>query len=212
MRRTPLALLVPLAGCLGSVHRPVCEEVAATEVADDEVTPAGTAAELLQRVTFDGELPATWADGAATTAAVAVTRGEGPAAWVELRSSEEVTRRVGFGALYLLVAVTCDDHLRVPTKAFVATDDGALEVSAAGEATVVPDQPSGRLVFEGAFAEAVLPPGDRDPADYEGRASFVEASYDELGLLEGAAGWTGERTTADYQEAVAERVITFARE
>jgi hypothetical protein len=215
------ATLLALPGCLRTWHQPVCEEESVTEVADDEETDAGTARALLDRIAFAGPVDGTWQDGSPAEVELDVRRGAGAAEWVVLRHATEITRSLGFGASYPAIHIFCDNHLRVPVDVDVETADGELAVAVSpsvqvtGASAELPTD--GRIAVYGTspFAEAVLPEpvagagGEQDPAAFEGKRAFVTLDYDEVSLVEGAAGWEGEQETPEYHMTTIERLVTF---
>ena len=61
-------------------------------------------------------------------------------------------------------------------------------------------------VIDGPYADAKLPDGPRDPSLYNNKRSYVHLVYDEVGSIEGDAGWSGHM---DHNSAN-ERLIRFA--
>jgi hypothetical protein len=169
----------------------------------------------LDHVTLDETLPAAWQSGDPTEADVVVARGTGSAEWVEVEATTEESRSWGFGHNTPLIAVVCEDHLRVPVEAEVASSDGALAVGAAGRLEIRETGdplPGVQLHLDSAWDDAVFPASTSDPADFDNKAAWIELDYDELGLVHGAAGWTGERTDGDSAIAISEEVLTFGPE
>jgi hypothetical protein len=204
-----------MAGCFQTVHHPTCEVIDRRPVADDEVTPAGTPAELAALVGLDTELPATWWDGSEGTAQVFVA-ASGQAEWVEQEHASETTRQFGFGSVTPMIYVACPNQLELPLEADVASVDGRLGVAAEGKA-VLPD-PEGESMWgpgiphvnlDADFASSTFPDTDERPADWDRKYAFVNLSYDEVGLLEGSAGWGGSRETEEYSSGMAEYVLRF---
>ncbi len=215
-----LVFLAPLllTGCFRVVNNPTCEEVDRYEVADDEVTPAGTAEELIAMVALDTDLPGTWFDGRDATAQVLV-QPDGPAEWVEQQSITEKNRSFGFGSFTPAIYVVCPNQLELPLVADVASLDGSLGVAASGNA-YLPD-PDGESFYgpgvpivdlKGDFASSTFPPSEEDPDAWNDKYTFVNLDYDEVGFLEGSAGWGGSQQTDEVSSSMAEYVLRFAPE
>lgn len=207
-----LTLLV-LTGCFRVTNRPICEEVSAAEVSDDEQTPAGTVDELMEWLAIDTEVGGHWQDDTEVTATVKMHRGTRPAQWVELREATEQTRSLGFGGGTLLIGLSCTDHLRIPVEASVRApaDDLVVTVEDSigypGPNTL--EDSELHLSLSGRFSDATFPPGDTAPNDFTNKYSFVQLNYDEAGLVYGGAGWGGEQETEDYKRSIAEYVVQF---
>ncbi len=207
-----MRFIIPIllaSGCFQVTHTPACEELSVTEVADDEATPAGTAQEIIDNVQFDEEIPAVWDNGETTTAIVHVER-TGSAEWVEVAATTIKSRSVGFGEVYLMMAVQCDDTLRVPLDVDVTTPDGPLSVNASGYANRTRIDVPAHVYASGRFADSEFPATEHDPGDFTDKYSFVNLMYDELGLIEGSAGWGGNQETDDSSMSLAEYVLDFS--
>jgi len=215
MRSLPALSLLLATGCFQVVNSPTCEELDRFEVADDEVTPAGTAAELAALVGLNTDLPGTWWDGSEATARVLV-EASGPAEWVEQQSGTDKSRRFGFGSVTPAIYVVCPNQLELPLVADVASVDGALGVAVDGVARLA--DPDGETLYgpgvpqvdlKGPFADATFPDSDEDPDDWDDKYAFVNLDYDDVGFLEGSAGWGGGRETEETSSAMAEYVLRF---
>lgn len=206
-----------LTGCFQRTYWPACEEVDRVDVADDEVTPAGTAAEALALVALEGTFDGTWADGTPATATLSVGRGAGSAQWVETTSVTEVKRSFGFGQAWPAIYVECLATLEIPLVADATSDDGALDVHV-DDRLALSDPADGwqdpieerlHASLSGSFADATLPVFDNDPDDYEQRYSFITLDYLGGGLATAEVGWGGSRETEEYSSAIADRVLTL---
>lgn len=128
MTTRSIALLL-LTSCFRFEHEPACEE-GATEVADAEATPAGTAVELLAVVSGEGTSAGVLADDSVVGVAWSVVRGDGSARWVESVESTHTTRTLGIGSFTSqVVGPACFDRLEVPVIASLTTDGGDVDVS-----------------------------------------------------------------------------------
>jgi hypothetical protein len=212
------AIISLSAGCFRVTSVPTCEELERRPVSDTELTPAGTAADLLAMVAIDARWPGVWyGDGTATDVDVWVT-GDGQAEWVEQQAASEETRSFGFGKMYLAMAVSCPNHLSVPVSADVSTPDGALAITASGPAilndptdSTAYTAPGVPLAFlTGAYGSATLPAPQEDPSDFDDKYTFVNLTYDEVGFVDGTAGWGGGQETDDYSSWLSEPVVDFA--
>jgi hypothetical protein len=196
-------------GCMQTVHRPVCLDEEIQEIEDDEQTPLGSAAELLSVLTIDGQSEIELADGTLATGSYRAQRGEGPARFVHTETGESVTHQPGFGSMYLMIAVQCMDYLAVPVELELASEDGELLVPALGEATtseVVGDVAALQLQLP--WADAVLPPGEADPGEYENKIVSVETTADSAGVV-GSVSWEGTQELEDVTLSESHPVATF---
>lgn len=204
-------LLFPLTlmgGCFHAVTSSTCETLDLQEVEDTEVTAAGSAADLLARVAVDQRMLAVWATGEATEADVFLGRGTGSATFIEQTEASETTRSFGIGGGSNDMLVRCPNALRVPLIGEVLSIDGQLEVFASGlVATDGPNEAWLRVSLDGAFDDAVLPEGEVASADYTNKSTFLNADFDELGMVDGSAGWNGELETEDTSSSRAERLL-----
>jgi len=204
-----LALLV-VSGCFHVSHRPTCEEIAVTEVADDDVTSVGTVDAFLAQLAFDDQVDATWEDGTPTTADLRVARGTGTATWVERIQGTATNRSFGFGRSTSMAYVACQDTLRVPIEVDIATPDGELAFYNDGHAEKSDLPPPLFLNLEGTFEEAVFPPGEDDPEQFTDKYSFVNLNYDGDRFAGGTAGWGGDQEDDDASSTYAIYVLDFA--
>jgi len=217
MHRLPLVGLSLLAvGCFHTTHRPSCEEVSRTEVAMDEVTAAGTADDLLAFVGMDATLPGTYtADGSPVDVDLLV-EADGPAAWVEQQETTIKTRSFGIGSSRLMMAAYCPAQLELPLYGEARTPDGAVEVTTQGMAFLADAAEQWDegvpfvLLDEGSYADATLPPTEEDPSDYHDKYAYIQLTYDQEGLVDGAAGWGGYQETEEYSSSVGEAAVRFA--
>jgi len=204
-RAANLSLLL-LGGCFWKHTTHTCEELSRDEVALDEDTPSGTAADLLASVATDGVFPGAYPlDGSPVDVELWLDQ-DGPAHWVEVETVAHVGRSFGIGSSHVAFEPWCPSRLELAIAAEARTSDGELEVFATGTAH------SYGVDLHGSYADATFPASEHDPSDYHDRYSFIDLDVDSDGVVGGAVGWVGERETEDYRSVRAERVVEFGLE
>jgi len=193
-RLTPFILLV---GCFKVTHHDGCEEVSRTELAIDETTPIGTAAELLDLVAVDGTFPGTYGlDGSPVDVELWLDQ-DAPASWVEVQPNHEVSRSFGFGEEALTWKPTCRSRLELPVVAEGRTADGAVEVFVEGVATLNQASEIPVVSLLGAYDDATFPETEHDPDAWDAKYSFVDLELGSGGLEGGSLGWGGEQESGN---------------
>ena len=191
-----LAPLLFLTACFRSTSWFECDDVA-MPVSDSEVTPGGTAAELLALLSGSATTDGLLLDSRVIGVTWTLTRGEGSAEWI---TSTQVAHTEGgqFGLGHGPIPTSdldCHDRLEVPVVASVNTDDLSVDVNIATVAESRPDQGVVTRVWGvGAYDDATLPPvPDVNPADFDNKVSFIVLGLDSS-AVSGRAGWEGSET------------------
>jgi hypothetical protein len=199
-----LVALSWFAGCYQEVVESVCED-SPHAVADDEVTPDGTAADLLASVTGTGVADGLVLEETPVSVAWTVERGEGSAHWVESVLTEHTTHKIGVRGTEVVWSDTpeCRDRLEAPVVASLRTDDGTVDVGVSTTVTPAPEDVgvstpvvSGDTPYTDAAFPAV-PEGEPTDGD-DARAFLKLAGFDDV--VSGYAGWASqtERSAAVY--------------
>jgi hypothetical protein len=172
--RPTLVLTLAAAGCDRTVR--TCDVVERQLVEPTEVTPVGTAADLLVVVETDEVLAGTWWDGTPVEVDLLVV-AEGPVYWVETVAGRGVIR-LGIG--HNDMAFSCSNGLEIPLAVEVSTRDGGLAMSVEGAAwvdePVQQQSPTVWVFLKGPFAAATFPEADEDPGNWENKAASCRSS------------------------------------
>lgn len=213
--------LLLLSAC-GTTYVPACEDTP-HPVSDDTELPTGfTVADIVAGIPSDLAVPGAWYDGRSAEVTITATRASGPVEWVESREIL-LEKRGGppFSKSYLLLAVECDDHLRLPVELVLRTDDGELDIhepvtartsgmliSETADLRVELHDDSGQIegmpLWDEHFDDRVSPEGE----PLVPSAAFVYLSIDDT-TVRGSAGWSGEATLRGSHMSWAESLIDF---
>jgi hypothetical protein len=167
-------------------------------VADDEMTPGGTANELLAAVAGVGTVDGLLLEDRVVPVSWVLDRGEGSARWVESAAVSHTTRtnELGFGNAISLGDPDCHDRLELPVFASVQVG-GEVDVSLQTIAESRPDRGGvvPRVWGGGSYDDATFPavPGV-DPADFDDKTSFIVLEGLDGATVHGRAGWEGSET------------------